>query len=703
MRTETERWPGVPRLWGFARRELRTLWGRRWFRAGFALRLLLIALFVPVLHETWFLPFFSSARASLDAYSHWMARGGDALAWPYGPVMTLAHLPALVANLAGESTWVQSVMFALTLLVADLTIAIALRQLASEEAQDTAARLWWLSPAALVISYWHGQTDLVPLALLVAALALFRRHHFRMAGTLVGLSIAAKLTMAVAPPFFLLWLAMSRRYRDRIWDVVVPMFGIPAVIYGALLFSDGARHMIFESPVASQAAGLSIEIRGTKLLVLPPLLLALMYVAARARRFGFSLMVGILGTALFALAAVVGVAPGWWLCSLPLMALYASRSERREVTLGVWLFSTMLAAQTWLNASGARMEMYALPALAIPESVRAGVLTLTFAIGFVLAISMFRRTLADNDPYGLASRPIVAGFAGQSGSGKDTIATTLARVLGEREVVMVSGDDYHKWERGAPMWKVWTHLNPAANNLRDFTEHVRALASGAGISSRFYDHVTGRFQPRRSKHYNDIVLVSGLHALHGSRLREVLDVKVYLDMDEQLRQFLKLRRDTTERRQSVEAILESLKRREPDGRKYIDPQIEHANLVLRLLPRDRDALDLSRGDAPIALRLEAWIKNGVEVDTLRALLCAFCWCEVEVEQMQGSGDVRFLFEGDDVTGEDIGEIARILVPHHAELLAVAPTFEGGATGVMQLLVLLQIGAARVRGTRRRRS
>lgn len=680
--------------------ELREIRHQTWFQVGLLVRAALITLCLPLAQERWFLPFLGQFLRSPDPYGTFLRNGGDLLAWPYGPVMTLVHLPTLLLGYLGASTKLLSVSFDACLVLADLGILLALRKLVPRASRELVSQLWWLSPAALIISYWHGQTDAVPLCFLMASLTLFRARNFRSAAVLLGLSISAKLTMAFAAPFIFVWLLASRRDAHRVLAVGALTGALVAVSYGLLFSAAGAREMLLSSPVASQLGGTALNLHGTPIMVLPMILLALLYAAARSRRLGFSLMVGLLGSAAFACAAVLAVAPGWWLWALPFLALYAVKHERERVIPAIWVFASLLALHTLVSASGAAVLGYELPTSRTPELMRSLALTAVFALGLLLAASMFKHAFADNDPYRLASGPIVVGIAGASGAGKDTLSNALAHVFGEREVVAVSGDDYHKWERGSHMWRSWTHLHPDANHLREFTDDVRALAQGRSITCRYYDHATGRFEPRRGKQGNDVVLVSGLHALFGPELRDVLDVKVYLDMDAELVGHFKLARDTTQRNQAAADILKSMERRIPDLKRYVEPQAQHADLVFRLEPRDPSMVQRAQESGrAIPLRLRARIRNGVGLERLCRFLTVTCFSHAEVERLDGSGESRFVFEGDDVHGEDLAELLPLLIPQHSELLAGPPGFSDGVTGIMQLLVLLEISALRGRTTR----
>jgi hypothetical protein len=241
---------------------------------------------------------------------------------------------------------------------------------------------------------------------------------------------------------------------------------------------------------------------------------------------------------------------------------------------------------------------------------------------------------------------------------------------------------------------VWTHLNPAANRLRELTDDVMALTLGRSIQCRYYDHGSGRFEPTRSKHYNDVVLVSGLHTLYAPELRSALDVKIFLDMDERLRRYWQIERDTRERGHDRAEVEARLARREPDLQRYIRPQAAHADLVLRLEPREEVALDAADGAGAPPLRLRSTIRSGLQIDEVSRLIGVFSFAETEVERADGSGETLFRFEGEDLSGADVAEIVKLLVPHWDELIAIEPHFDDGVTGVMQLLVLMQISVGR---------
>ena len=105
---------------------------------------------------------------------------------------------------------------------------------------------------------------------------------------------------------------------------------------------------------------------------------------------------------------------------------------------------------------------------------------------------MIRQNISNDQFYRTTRKPVLIGIAGDSGSGKDTLVDSLVGLFGVESCAKVSGDDYHLWDRRKPMWQVFTHLNPLANDLSKFFADVNCLSNGQGIWSRHYNHDTGK-------------------------------------------------------------------------------------------------------------------------------------------------------------------------------------------------------------------
>ena len=155
------------------------------------------------------------------------------------------------------------------------------------------------------------------------------------------------------------------------------------------------------------------------------------------------------------------------------------------------------------------------------------------------------------------------------------------------------------------MWQVMTHLNPRANDLEAFANDLVALSDGKPIQSRHYDHQTGRMSKPFKIKSNDFIFASGLHALYLPILRNCYSLSVYLDIDEDLRRYLKLKRDVEVHGHTRERVLGSFERREPDSAKFIRPQAAHADLLFSLKPIHPRMLTETSDRHPLRLKLVA--------------------------------------------------------------------------------------------------
>lgn len=685
-----------------------------WFLLGLLLRLAAILLLVPQIQADWFTPFMveTLAAPSLDPWTQFLHHGDHPPEFFYGPVMYLFHAPfvalgMLADHLAGSGTRLAQIGLGLSLLVADYALLLVLRRM-NEGAVDRVLLAYWFSPLVLFITYWHGDTDVVPTLMVAGTLLLLQRGAPCWAGALLGLAIAAKIGILAILPFLVVFLWSHRRHRDTLPRFLLGSLGVAGLLLlPPLLLSPGLHQMLMSNPrlLAANPGMISIldfDIMlggGQKLYIMPIVYLLGLYGAWKVGRMSFDLLFTVLGVAYLVVLLLTPSAVGWYLWVVPFLVAYQMRAGERGAALAVAFGLAFILAKLVVTVTpavpllglplgwGGWMPEDAMASLRV-TSITASMLT---AIGMVLALTMLRRGLEENDFFGLSQRPLAIGIAGDSGTGKDTLALALAGLFGEGAVTGVSGDDYHLFERRGKLWQAFTHLDPRANDLEAFTRDALSLIAWRPIMCRHYDHATGLFTPPRRIQASDVVMVTGLHALYPAALRERLDVAVYLDMDESLRRFFKIRRDVQQRGHSLDRVLSSIERRMPDYEAFIRPQREHADVVFSLLPADPDLLQDIEQEGPIPLKLRIRMRSAISLDRLARLLIALCGAQVDVTQAAGMNAMaELVIDGSDVQAEDIQFTAQQLVPHLEELLARVPAWHPGMTGIMQLITLLQL-------------
>lgn len=191
-------------------------------------------------------------------------------------------------------------------------------------------------------------------------------------------------------------------------------------------------------------------------------------------------------------------------------------------------------------------------------------------------------------PYKLIlSRAKVIAIAGDSGSGKSTLSALIRPLFLFDKVLEYETDRYHKWERGDTHWDSTSHLHPDANHLEKLENDTFNLKIGNTVLAIDYDHSTGKFTPPMTIEPKENILLCGLHTLYTQQLRDLSDLKIYLDTSEDLKLTWKFQRDTALRGQSVEQVRARIESRKIDYATHVAPQRDHADLII-----SRDANNL---------------------------------------------------------------------------------------------------------------
>ena len=169
-------------------------------------------------------------------------------------------------------------------------------------------------------------------------------------------------------------------------------------------------------------------------------------------------------------------------------------------------------------------------------------------------------------------------ITGDSGSGKTTVSNILKKLFNNSFILEC--DRYHKWERGHEQWNNYTHLNPEANYITKMQKDVFDLKIGRQIFQVDYDHNTGKFTDKNKIESAENIIVCGLHSLYLSET--IVNLKIYMDTDDNLRIPWKIKRDIKKRGYSIERIVEQIRMRDEDFKKYISPQKKEADIIIHL-------------------------------------------------------------------------------------------------------------------------
>ncbi len=673
------------------------------FLVGLALRILLIIAILPSPVDQWYVPFLNNSIASLtlDPWQSWLNEGGAAVAFPYGYAMWLFLLPfSLLCKLFSLPL---AFGYGLSLVVADFGLLVILRKLLKTKDVFLLA-IYWLSPISLIASYFLGYNDIIPVFLLMSAIYFMRDHHLFVSGVILVAAISAKLSMILSLPFFLIYFFHNGNLRQIFHQFIIGFALGFGILFLPFLLSQAGIHMVANNPEVEKIYQLAIHlVHNTTIYLVPLAYLLMLYAAWRIKRINFELFNAILGIAFLLVVLLTPASPGWFIWILPLLVSYQVSSDRTAIYItsffsALYTLSAILFVGTYFDEALQALSMQGDTINTQLMNTRLSSLTHTalVATGIVLAVRIWRETVSRNDFFRLSRKPFVIGVAGDSGAGKDTFVNAMTGLFGTHSVATISGDDYHLWDRHQPMWQVMTHINPAANDLESFAKNLVSLTDGRSITACHYDHDTGKMSRPFTVKSNDIIIASGLHALYLPILRECYDLSIYLDIDEELRTYFKIKRDVNQRGYSVQRVLETLAKRLPDSEKFIRPQADFADLIFKLSPINANTLQNTDTQNLPRLKLTFKSRHGFNELSLKRVLIGVCGLHVD---MSSNGDtiseIEISIEGE-TSAEDIEMAARLVCPKIFEFLDLKPQWQNGVLGLMQLITLSHINQALTR-------
>jgi uridine kinase len=193
-------------------------------------------------------------------------------------------------------------------------------------------------------------------------------------------------------------------------------------------------------------------------------------------------------------------------------------------------------------------------------------------------------------------RSLIVGVAGGSGSGKSTVARKVAELLTDVAVAQVSMDAYYRNmshltfdERKRLNWD-----HPDVIDMELLGDQLEALAGGAAVERPVYDFTTHLRAPRTERVPNaDVVLVDGILLFWNSRVRALCELKVFVDVEADIRLIRRIRRDMRVRGRQLTDILEQyLETVRPMHEEFVEPTKQFADIIVPHGGRNEVAIEM---------------------------------------------------------------------------------------------------------------
>lgn len=190
----------------------------------------------------------------------------------------------------------------------------------------------------------------------------------------------------------------------------------------------------------------------------------------------------------------------------------------------------------------------------------------------------------------------IIGIAGGSGSGKTSVTNEIMKNLEGHSVALLAQDYYYKDQSHlsfeSRLETNYDHPFAFDNDL--LIEHLKLLQQGACVEVPTYDYTnhtrsdeTIAFTPK------DVIIVEGIFALENKTLRDLMDVKIYVDTDADLRILRRLTRDIKERGRTMESVIEQyLNVVRPMHNQFIEPTKKFADIIIPEGGSNKVAIDI---------------------------------------------------------------------------------------------------------------
>ena len=180
-------------------------------------------------------------------------------------------------------------------------------------------------------------------------------------------------------------------------------------------------------------------------------------------------------------------------------------------------------------------------------------------------------------------KPLIIGIAGGSGSGKSTI-TEMIRQKFEGNVTVIRHDDYYKAQHDKTIEEraKQNYDAPDAFDTDLMAEHIRLLSLGVPIDCPVYDYtIHDRSDKVRRIEPAKVMIVDGILILAEPKLRALMDIKIFVDTDADIRILRRILRDVNERGRTLDSVIEQYTSTvKPMHEMYVEPSKRYADIII---------------------------------------------------------------------------------------------------------------------------
>ncbi|WP_218661892.1 uridine kinase [Streptococcus dysgalactiae] len=184
----------------------------------------------------------------------------------------------------------------------------------------------------------------------------------------------------------------------------------------------------------------------------------------------------------------------------------------------------------------------------------------------------------------MLKKPIIIGVTGGSGGGKTSVSRAILDSFPNARIAMIQHDSYYKDQSHMSFEeRVKTNYDhPLAFDTDFMIQQLKELLAGRPVDIPIYDY---KKHTRSDKTFRqdpqDVIIVEGILVLEDERLRELMDIKLFVDTDDDIRIIRRIKRDMVERGRSLESIIDQYTSVvKPMYHQFIEPSKRYADIVI---------------------------------------------------------------------------------------------------------------------------
>lgn len=191
---------------------------------------------------------------------------------------------------------------------------------------------------------------------------------------------------------------------------------------------------------------------------------------------------------------------------------------------------------------------------------------------------------------------VIIGVAGPSGSGKSLLASTIVNELGSDQVVVISEDSYYRDLGDMPLAEkaARNYDHPEAFDHALFAEHLQMIKLGKSLDIPIYDFANhARSTETRTIGKHKVVVLEGILLFSDENLRNLMDIRIFVDTPLDVCLIRRLTRDLVERGRTLECVLKQYQMTvRPMYLQFIEPSKRYADIIVPKGGKNRIAIDM---------------------------------------------------------------------------------------------------------------